>query len=85
MEDIFGSVYNFPGPVPATAFKDFIRRHDYEADHFFSAYPQATSNDVAGAVELKRAMDELCRRPDGNAFAFAAAWRELLTKAQGWL
>ena len=85
MRDIFGSVYNFPGPVPATAFKDFIRRHDYEAGHFFSAYPEATSADVAGALKLKQAMDELCKRPDGDAFAFAAAWRELLTKAQAWL
>lgn len=85
MRDIFGAVYNFPGPRPATAFKDFIRRHDYEADHFFSAYPQATSTDVASAVELRRAMESLCAQPDDNAFEFAAAWREFLTKAQSWL
>jgi hypothetical protein len=85
MRDIFGSVYNFPGPVPATAFKDFIRRHDYEADHFFSAYPSATAGDVAGALELKRAIDALRREPDGDAHAFAAAWRGFLTKAQRWL
>ena len=85
MQNLFGAVHNFPGPVPATAFKDFIRRHDYEADHFFSAYPEATSNDVAGALELQRAIDELSARPDEDAFEFAAAWRELLTKAQAWL
>ena len=85
MTQIFGSAYNFPGVVPATAFKDFIRRHDYEADHYFSAYPQATANDVACALELADAMSELCRKPDDDAFAFAAAWRALLTKAQRWL
>ena len=85
MTQIFGSAYNFPGVVPATAFKDFIRRHDYEADHFFSAYPEATANDVASALELAKAMDELCRKPDDDAFAFAAGWRRLLTRAQRWL
>jgi hypothetical protein len=85
MTQIFGSVHNFPGVVPATAFKDFIRRHDYEADHFFSAYPRATANDVASALELAREMRRLCRKPDADAFAFAAAWRGLLTKAQRWL
>jgi hypothetical protein len=85
MTQIFGAAYNFPGVVPATAFKDFIRRHDYEADHFFSAYPQANANDVAGALRLAAAMRELAARPDDDAFAFAAAWRGLLTKAQRWL
>jgi hypothetical protein len=85
MEDIFGALYNFPGPVPATPFKDFIRRHDYEADHFFSAYPEATATDVATALELRAAMGELHKRDDGNVWTFAAHWRGFMTKAQAWL
>ena len=85
MQDIFGSAYNFPGPVPATPFKDFIRRHDYEADHFFSAYPEATAADVAAALELSKAMAELHKRDDGNVWTFAARWRGFMTKAQAWL
>ena len=85
MKDIFGSVYGFPGPVPATAFKDFIRRHDYEADHYFCAYPEATPPDAAGAVELAKAMEELRGAADGDPFKFAVAWRGLMTKAQTWL
>jgi hypothetical protein len=84
MEDIFGSAYNFPGPIPATPFKDFIRRHDYEADHFFSAYPQATAADVAAALELSRALTEL-RKHDGDPWKFAVRWRGFMTKAQAWL
>ncbi len=82
MEDIFGSAYNFPGALPATAFKDFIRRHDYEADHFFSAYPQATATDVRGALQLAQAMRSLARRAEGDPFAFAARWRGVLTRAE---
>jgi hypothetical protein len=85
MEDIFGSAYNFPGPIPATPFKDFIRRHDYEADHFFSAYPEATAADVAAALELSEAMDKLQKRDDGNPWTFAVHWRGFMTKAQAWL
>ena len=85
MEDIFGSAYNFPGPIPATPFKDFIRRHDYEADHFFSAYPEATAADVAAALELSLAIDALHERDDGNPWTFAVLWRGFMTKAQTWL
>jgi hypothetical protein len=84
MQDIFGAAYNFPGPIPATPFKDFIRRHDYEADHFFSAYPEATAADVAAALELSRAMTEL-RKHDGDPWRFAVRWRAFMTKAQAWL
>ncbi len=82
MQDIFGSAYNFPGPVPATAFKDFIRRHDYEAAHFFSAYPQATATDVRGALQLAQAMRSLAAGAEGDPFAFAARWRGVLTRAE---
>ena len=84
MQDLFGSLYNFPGPIPATPFKDFIRRHDYEADHFFSAYPEATASDVAAALELSKAIDVL-REHDGDAWKFAVRWRGFMTKAQAWL
>ena len=85
MEDIFGSAYNFPGPVPATPFKDFIRRNDYEADHFFSAYAEATAADVASALEVSRGIAELRRRKHKNAWKFALRWRDFMTKAQAWL
>jgi hypothetical protein len=82
MQDIFGSAYNWPGPVPATAFKDFIRRHDYEADHFYSAYPEATATDVRGALQLAQAMESLQAREEEDPFAFAARWRGVLTRAK---
>jgi hypothetical protein len=84
MEDIFGSAHNFPGPIPATPFKDFIRRHDYAADHFFTAYPKATAADVAAALELSDALEALHKR-DGDPWTFAVRWRGFMTKAQAWL
>jgi hypothetical protein len=85
MRDIFGAAYNFPGPQPATAFKDFIRRHDYEADHFFSAYPEATAADVAGALELQRAFAPLLAGTERDPYRFAVAWRDFLSRAQAWV
>ena len=85
MQGIFGSAYNWPGPIPATPFKDFIRRHDYEADHFFSAYADATAADVASALEVSRGIAELRRRKHKDAWMFARRWRDFMTKAQAWL
>jgi hypothetical protein len=81
--DIFGSAYNFPGPIPATAFKDFIRRHDYEAAHFFSAYPSATATDVRAALQLVKELRPLYLLAKRDPFVFAAHWRGLMTWMQG--
>jgi len=85
MEDIFGSAYNFPGPVPAVPFKDFIRRHDYEADHFFSAYADATAADVVAALGVAEGIGELREQEHENAWKFEESWRAFMTKAQAWL
>ena len=52
MNILFGAAYNFPGPQPSGPFKDFIRRHDYEAEHFYSAYETTTAPDVGRALTV---------------------------------
>jgi hypothetical protein len=36
------ATHGFPDALPTGDFKDFIRRHQTSADHFYSAYPAAT-------------------------------------------
>lgn len=86
MKTLFGAVYNFPGPKPATSFKAFIRRHDYEAEHFYSAYRRHTATDVANALNLARGFDRLSNESaDLVAETFAARWRGFLTEMQSCL
>lgn len=39
----------FPGSVPVTPFKNYITSVQYDTDYYFSAYPEATINDVESA------------------------------------
>lgn len=50
----------FPGSVPVTPFKNYITSMQYDTDYYFSAYPQATLNDVEAAHLVSAAFDSLC-------------------------
>jgi hypothetical protein len=86
MKVLFGAVYNFPGPQPSGPFKDFIRRHDYEAEHFYSAYKDTTATDVGRALKVDAAFARL-RDDEAGAGAedFARRWRAFLTEVEGCL
>ena len=40
MKAIWGSSYGFPGPIPVEPFKAYIRKNEYVANHYWSAYPE---------------------------------------------
>ena len=83
MKVIFGAVYNFPGPQPSGPFKAFIRRHDYAAEHFYSAYPRTTATDVGRALNVERELELLKEETDNvSAEEFARRWRGFLTAVE---
>jgi hypothetical protein len=51
----------FPGSVPVTPFKSYITSVQYDTDYFFTAYPEATLNDVESALVVDQALGALCR------------------------
>ncbi|HEV2815462.1 MAG TPA: hypothetical protein VGW10_19550 [Solirubrobacteraceae bacterium] len=86
MKRFWGSSYGFPGPLPTSPFKKYIRRNEIEASHFYSAYPAATTTMVLAALELEGRVAPLrARAPDMDDHAFATVWRQFLTEAQGCL
>ena len=83
MSVFWGSSYGFPKPLPTGPFKDYIRRNEIEASHFYSAYPEATATMVVQALELDERVTALRTRAEGmTPEAFAGAWRALLTDVQ---
>ena len=86
MAAFWGSSYGFPKALPVTPFKDYIKENEVPANHYYSAYPQATITMVKAALELDEKLAPLKRnakRMDPDAFA--AAYTKLLTDAQSCL
>jgi hypothetical protein len=59
MKMVWGSSFGFPGPIPVGPFKDYIRRNEYEANHYYSAYPDATTTMIASSLVLQERFAEL--------------------------
>jgi hypothetical protein len=49
----------FPGSVPVTGFKEYIARVQFDTDYYYTAYPQATANDVKAAHHVQASLDAL--------------------------
>jgi hypothetical protein len=49
----------FPGAIPVTPFKNYITAMQYDTDYYFSAYPEATLNDVEAAHLVNTAFESL--------------------------
>ena len=86
MWGFWGSSYGFPNALPAGPFKDYISRNEYEADHYYSAYPAATTTTVLGALELEPKIVALRRQASQmSPESFNNAWRRLLSESQSCL
>ena len=83
MAAFWGSSYGFPGPIPVEPFKAYIRKNEFVANHYWSAYPAATTTEIVSARRVAAALDDFQRRSAGlGPDAFAAAYRALLTDVQ---
>jgi hypothetical protein len=86
MKGIWGTSYGFPGPIPVEPFKEYIRKNEYEANHYWSAYPGATTTEIISAEHVTAAVDDLRRRADGmTPEQFKGAYERMLTDVQGHL
>jgi hypothetical protein len=86
MRVIWGSSFGFPGPLPTGPFKDYIRRNEFVADHYYSAYPEATTTMVVSSVELEGRLREFVDRSARmDATEFKRAYDRLLTSVQRYL
>ncbi len=86
MKLFWGSSYGFPSPLPTAPFKDYIKRHEVEASHFYSAYPEATTTMINGALKLDSELEQFKQRAAGlDDDAFAREWRSFLTEVQRWV
>ena len=83
MKGIWGTSYGFPGPIPVEPFKSYIRANEYVANHYWNAYPGATTTEIISAAEVSTAVDELSARTASlDPDAFKTAYEDMLTSIQ---
>jgi hypothetical protein len=73
----------FPGSQPVTLFKEYIARVQFDTDYYYTAYPNATANDLKSAHVVQSAFDALHERAQASSpEEFAEAYREFVLKVQ---
>ncbi len=79
----WGSSYGFPRPKPVTRFKAYIRANEFVVQHYYSAYPAASSTMVVTSLGFRDRLDDLRRRASSmEPEEFAVQYRELLKASQ---
>jgi hypothetical protein len=83
MKAIWATSYGFPGPIPVGPFKDYIRRNEFVANHYWSAYPGASTTEIVAAARVAAALDRFHQSSaDLEPDAFKAAYDDLLASLQ---
>lgn len=84
MKAIWGSSFGFPGPRPVEPFKAYIRHNELLANHYWSAYPGATTTEIVAAGRVERALEDFVRASaDLEPEAFKASYEAFLGSVQG--
>ena len=76
----------FSGSIPVTPFKNYITSVQYDTDYYFSAYPEATLNDVEAAHLVNAAFESLCATASSQSpQQFSKSYRQLVIDCQSHL
>jgi hypothetical protein len=57
----------FPGSVPVTPFKQYIALLQFDTDYYYTAYPNATANDIESAHIVQSSLDQLASMAEGSS------------------
>lgn len=73
----------YPGSIPITPFKNYIRANQVDTDTYYNATPGAAQRDIKAALRLWAKLDELAvQHATLDAEAFAAAYRAAFIAVQ---
>jgi hypothetical protein len=72
----------FPDMFPPGPFHQWTVDNAYPTDHYWSAYPEATTRDVGRALRVQADFEKL-PSPDRRTRSFERKWRSFLSKRQG--
>jgi len=76
----------FPGSVPVTPFKNYIAQAQIDTDYYYTAYPNATANDIMAAHTVQTSLDTFVQRSAGlSPERFAQAYLQFVLQVQSHL
>jgi hypothetical protein len=80
---LWGSSYGFPGATPPRSFTSYIRANDRPPEHYYSAYPGATTTEIASALRVSDRFEaEVAPAAELDPPQLAQAWRTFLVCVQ---
>lgn len=81
---LWGSSYGYPGARPPRPFTHHIRSNDLPLEHYYSAYPGATTTEIASAIRVEDRFraEVLPLADDGDPDRLVTAWRAFLVDVQ---
>lgn len=86
MKLLWDSSYGFPGPQPVDQFEAYIRRNEYVASYYWSAYPRHSTTMILDALALESRfqmfLQESAELPPDE---FKRAYDQFLTEVQDYL
>ena len=83
MTMIWGSSYGFPGPVPVEPFKAYIERNEFICNHYYCAYPEATSTMINAAFTVEERLERFLVETEAmGPEEFETAYKAFLTEMQ---
>jgi hypothetical protein len=86
MRLLWESSYGFPGPQPVDQFEAYIKRNEFVASYYWSAYPHASTTMILDALALEQRFEAfLGESEELDDTAFQAAYQQFLTDVQGYL
>lgn len=84
MNNIWKWSEQYPGSIPTTPFKQYIKHNQIDTDYYYCAYPGATTNDVKSALHLSnqfwRFVEAHGEKPADD---FEEEFQRLLVRVQG--
>lgn len=73
----------YPGSIPITPFKNYIRANQVDTDYYYNATPGAAQRDIKAALRLWAVLDRLAaQHAELPPLAFADAYRAALIEVQ---
>ena len=73
----------YPGAVPVTLFKQYIALVQFDTDYYYTAYPEATANDIKSAHIVQSSLDQLALVAEQcNPQQFADAYLRFVLEVQ---
>jgi hypothetical protein len=83
MAMLWGSSFGFPGARPPRQFTNYIRGVDWPLAHYYSAYPGATSTEIASAQRIHESFEaQLANPAELDDRHLARTWRGFVADVQ---